>query len=393
MLMTDNKTKNSWIQSWHVTPSAGSDFDVIDGLRGIAILLVVVAHTMYVDPSYGFIIKVIGGIIPSGGWGVSIFFALSGFLISYPFWKRKIKGEKLSTPGGYAQRRFWKIYPPLAISCILLGPAYSIINKDATYIMSASKWLVGIPLLLPVDGRFNAVMWSLIVEVHFYLVLPLLFMSVKKISVKNSILILFLILFFIPKLYRYWDLYNNIHIELYPNLNTYFPSLLDSFAFGVAFSGIHNLYQISKKYVVLGDLGCFIFLSSMISRWCLNIFPSTGYTKIYMIQDESFDFIVKIACGLMLFYVLDQNYFSVKIISNPLLRWFGLISYEWYLFHQPIYQWTKKFMGNPHGSLIKFAITNIGSFICSIILACIIYRYFSLPILKKMRKDNLRIPV
>jgi peptidoglycan/LPS O-acetylase OafA/YrhL len=43
----------SWLDAWHVNPSANRDYDFIDGLRGIAILMVVCCHGIYVNPNAG----------------------------------------------------------------------------------------------------------------------------------------------------------------------------------------------------------------------------------------------------------------------------------------------------------------------------------------------------
>lgn len=80
-----NSRKKEWLQSWHVSPSFNRDYDLIDGLRGIAILLVLGGHHIYVNPLSGSLARFVGGVFRAGGFGVTVFFALSGFLISWPF--------------------------------------------------------------------------------------------------------------------------------------------------------------------------------------------------------------------------------------------------------------------------------------------------------------------
>ena len=70
------------LKRWEVSASTGSHFDVLDGLRGIAILLVVVSHAFYVNPERGFISRVVGYIIEAGWNGLATPTATSFFTCS-----------------------------------------------------------------------------------------------------------------------------------------------------------------------------------------------------------------------------------------------------------------------------------------------------------------------
>ncbi len=165
------------LNNWHVAPSNSQNLEFLDGIRGIAILLVVICHIFYINPKATGLVKFLGNAWSEGHIGVTVFFTLSGFLISQPFWKSKLSGKPIQLKS-YLFRRFWKIYPPLALSVILLLPFYIWIYGDAWhYVKTAIEWLCGIAWLLPVSGKFNPLMWSLIVELHFYLLLPFAFFS------------------------------------------------------------------------------------------------------------------------------------------------------------------------------------------------------------------------
>src|SRR5579871_180197 len=136
--------KKHWLDSWHVKPSANRDYNFIDGLRGVAILMVIVAHAFYINPNAGSAVKMAGGIIGTGGYGVWLFFVLSGFLIAWPFWKRKVAASEHVLPGGYFQRRFWKIYPPLALSILILTPFFMFLMDPefgTSFLLVALRWL------------------------------------------------------------------------------------------------------------------------------------------------------------------------------------------------------------------------------------------------------------
>jgi peptidoglycan/LPS O-acetylase OafA/YrhL len=70
------------------------------------------------------------------------------------------------------------------------------------------------------------------------------------------------------------------------------------------------------------------------------------------------------------------------------LRWCGIISYEWYLFHQPIINWARFIFGPARGNVAMYAAIVWGSFVFGGILSASIYRYFSLPILKYGRSSK-----
>jgi peptidoglycan/LPS O-acetylase OafA/YrhL len=133
---------NCWLDAWHVNPSVNRDYDFIDGLRGIAILMVLCCHLVYINPKSGPITQFLGALSGAASGGVILFFAISGFLISWPFWKRKFAGGKQVVPPGYAKRRFWKIYPPLVLSVVILTPVYIFLNQDWSYVPIAAKWQI-----------------------------------------------------------------------------------------------------------------------------------------------------------------------------------------------------------------------------------------------------------
>jgi peptidoglycan/LPS O-acetylase OafA/YrhL len=374
----------SWLDSWHVNSSTNKDYDVIDGLRGIAILMVVVSHLFYFNPMASPAVKFVGGLLSGGGWGVTIFFALSGFLISHPFWKRKVAGLDAQTPRGYGWRRFWKIYPPLALSVILLAPVYFMRTGDGSYFVLAGQWLAGWPLIHSISGRFNPAMWSLVVEVHFYVLLPLLFLGLRRLPAKACLWIITGLLLIVPTGYRWWNLSRGIYFQLHPEIQLHFPAMLDSFALGVMVAGIENLYSLPKKWARWGDHGCFLLIACMIAFSWLNLHDVFDP----QIRFEVLTLLVKIAAALMLCYVADQNHPRTRLLSAPWLRWCGLISYEWYLFHQPIFFLTRQTLGPAGGNILKYALIVGGPLITGLAIGAIVYRYYSLPILRFGRNKN-----
>lgn len=144
-------------------PSVGTHMAVLDGLRGIAVLLVVFSHASLTG------IQMVPGVDMSGTGkaGVWLFFVLSSFLLTYQFLVLDDAGHLDGAAWRrYAMRRLLRIYPLYAVFLLVcwLAPL-------KTYVPDMSGADV-ISHLLVVDGQWH--MWSIAVELKYYLLLPLL---------------------------------------------------------------------------------------------------------------------------------------------------------------------------------------------------------------------------
>jgi peptidoglycan/LPS O-acetylase OafA/YrhL len=146
--------------------------DALDGLRGMAVLIVLCSHVsnsgMYLLPGLN-----LSGI---GKTGVFLFFVLSAFLLTYPLVAKDRRGELREFLGNYALRRFFRIYP-LYVLYLLLALATTWWFNGS----SPGEAVEGIPfsltprelvqhLLLQQD---KGVTWSILVEFRYYFLLPL----------------------------------------------------------------------------------------------------------------------------------------------------------------------------------------------------------------------------
>ena len=346
---------------------------------------------MYVNPNANQFILLIGGVFGAGSFGVTVFFALSGFLISLPFWKRKRENFTNSIPPGYGWRRFWKIYPPLALSLLLLTPIYFSRTGDSSFFLTMLKWLIGLPLVLQPSGHLNPVMWSLIVEVHFYLILPAFFLFFKKLRFKYCLALIPSIFLVVPICFRIATGLYAPTLTLSPNITVHFPALLDSFALGIFVAGLHTAGRLSPGWARLGSAGFFLLALCFIVQSYTQLWP---FSPVALSAEVLHNFVL-IASGLLLLYVAKPDWGLGRHLAHPLLRWFGLISYEWYLFHQPVILWARNSFGPANGNMWKYLLIVGGSFLFSLVFSALVYRYFSLPILKYGRNrtsfNSLRV--
>lgn len=380
--MKPEAEKKEWLDAWHVNPSINKDYLLIDGLRGIAILMVVACHHVYVNPSAGNTVKFLCGIFAAGSSGVTVFFALSGFLIAWPFWKRKFNRAESSIPRGYGWRRFYKIYPPLALSILLLTPVYILKTNDWSFCQYAAKWFAGLPLVMPVSGKLNPVMWSLAAEVQFYLFLPVLFVLARRLRDGIALWALPLALLILGMgstlLYKHYGMANSLS----PDVIVRFPTFMDSFAFGVFIAGLENYWgKLPRKWAIMGDLGFVLLIGGMIMDSWTNLHPM----KNTALHDTIINLDFKISAVFLLCYVADPMHPRSRLLCAPWLRWCGLISYEWYLFHQPIALWARSYFGPASGHLGKYVLLLGGACVTSLVIGALVYLCFSLPILKSGR--------
>lgn len=153
-----------------VSSSSRAHIPALDGLRGLAILLVLMAH-LYVPAS----VKLRA--VANAGWiGVDLFFVLSGFLIT------GILLEAKGQPGYFRQfyaRRARRIFPiyylALVLGIFVLPAVPSIVRLRELQIWF---WTYTVNVAQAVHGlrgmpEFWAIYWSLAVEEQFYLLWPL----------------------------------------------------------------------------------------------------------------------------------------------------------------------------------------------------------------------------
>jgi peptidoglycan/LPS O-acetylase OafA/YrhL len=148
----------------------------LDGMRALAVMIVFVGHAG------------LGHIVP-GGFGVTVFFFLSGYLITTLLRREYEQHGTISFPKFYL-RRVYRIFPPLyLVLAILIALKLSgSVHHDMTWTAVAAQvfhltnyYLVTYPSVeaAPVVP-YTVPFWSLAVEEHFYLLFPLALLVLLK---------------------------------------------------------------------------------------------------------------------------------------------------------------------------------------------------------------------
>jgi len=152
----------------------------LDGMRGIAVLLVLMFHFAWTFPEEGALAKRLHDFLWSGWIGVDLFFVLSGYLITRGLVspsKRAI-GTRLKM---FWMRRVLRIFP-LYYAFVIVGTIVAL-ALGLGWIPSWHYWLYMQNYKLAFDPevlRWTAHFWSLAIEEQFYFVWPLVAVLVPR---------------------------------------------------------------------------------------------------------------------------------------------------------------------------------------------------------------------
>lgn len=307
----------------------------LDHLRALAILLVFLFH--YYILSAGkpeWLPK-----LASFGWtGVDLFFVLSGFLISSQLFAQIKQGQNISF-NHFFLKRFFRIVPAYIVTvafyfCI----PYFREKESLPPLWKFLTFTQNLGLNLKEYGTFSHA-WSLCVEEHFYLFLPLFLMALQftKLIKKSYWLLIALFLFgFAIRIYSFNYLYlpkaEDENSWMYWYQYIYYPTYnrLDGLLAGVSIAGIYEFYPI---------------LWSKISRYG-NLFFTISFlvlaSSYYLCEDQmTFNAsvlgfpLIAIGYGFLVIGAISPSSFLYKLNSKTSTL-IAALSYAIYLTHKGV---------------------------------------------------------
>lgn len=316
----------------------------LDGLRGIAVIAVLLYHYLFhYDVVYGHQIDSIE-IFRYGFYGVHLFFLVSGFVI---FWTV----SRSQKPLDFVWSRFSRLYPPFWIALFLTFIAVSVFSLPNREVDISTFFLnffmfheyFGI-------GHVDGVYWTLTIELAFYFWIFLIFCSGQ---IKN-----------IEKILIIWIITSSsisiigLDEQIDPRFTSFFIlDYIELFAAGICF------YKYKSK-------NHSIYTHITITLAILSIYLS--YT-------------IKISLGICFLYLLFWfvTMGKIRILGSKPLVYLGNLSYSLYLIHQNIgYIILNKSYLYGYHPLIGV----LTAFMVSLLLAHLIMIYIEQPSLRKLRK-------
>ena len=298
-------------------------YPALDGLRGLAILMIIFYHIFDFLPLSNF------------GWvGVDLFFVLSGFLIT------GILLPKRNYPhyfGNFYVRRILRIFPIYYLSLIIF---LFLLPKIIEYPFSlnyfiANQWWFWLEfqnwlfISKPVgNNNFLNHFWSLALEEQFYLICPFIFLLIKKTHRQITFILIILLLLLVLRL-TVWHL-NFVNISY---INLYAFTRIDGLCVGclLAIFKYQGNFEMGKLNRVLGLfflilIFLFMPLTRVLFHLNLPYFASCVYPAMGIFWG-----------GVLWAAVLGRN-LVYRIFKNRVIGFIGRISYGLYIFHWPVHR-------------------------------------------------------
>ena len=333
----------------------------IDILRFVAVVLVLGRHSDHLNISdYGPVVSTVSQAWMTGGWvGVDLFFVLSGFLVSGLLFR---EGQNLNI-SRFLIRRGFKIYPSfyvLIFATLVYDLIFSTGVRPDTYLSEIVFAQSYFPHVWPHT-------WSLAVEEHFYILLPLALLVIKRTSRggQYSQLPIAVAAVCVASLTGRIALAASADIAWSFQNGYYFATHLriDALAFGVLLSYLVN-YDPKKLDVIARHRREFLTLSLAL------IAPAflMDVSQSFFISTFEYTFLY-IGFGISLIAALGSDRIASMSAGRigRVAAYLGRHSYSVYLWHYPIklitHQIFFRILGVDSGSLVAGSIVEFGVYL------------------------------
>lgn len=335
----------------------------LDGIRAVAVTIVILAHA-------GF-----GDVVP-GGLGVTIFFFLSGYLITTLLCKEYELRSCINVKAFYT-RRFLRLFPPLLVCLLIsyslvyfdwLGGDISILGFMAQLLYFANYYMIFFDAPIP-NG--TGILWSLAVEEHYYIFFPLMIAPLFRRFRRQQIGIFLL---FFCGLALFWRMYLVSQSDFQPD-RTYYASdtRFDSILFGSVLALIKNPTRYTSNNIQTMKL----------AHWSLLMLGILGITGSLVLRGEyfreTFRYTMQGLSLLPIFYCAVRFSKSIPFafLNTKVFKRIGVLSYSIYLIHLILIYVIQKLSDNAFSPIFLF----FTIFLISTAYAKVIEKYIDIPLL------------
>jgi peptidoglycan/LPS O-acetylase OafA/YrhL len=344
--------------------------DVINGLRGLAILMVIYFHsvfpTLYQLTGFDWIIR--------HGWmGVNLFFILSGFVLYKPYYTGERSFNSRKDIWLFYRHRFFRLYPlftfNLLVCLLLMGP---VTGERLVAFLITLFGLSGFSILhlLP---PLNPVLWSLSVEIWFSLFFPFIIRAINKYSFQ-VVFVTVLVIALLTRVAGMFYLYPNTNISL---LRDGLPGRIDDFLVGMLTLRLYyqeNYFNnlSGKKVWWIACVSICLLLTGFIG-WDFTVQDLYSWYTLPLLNN----FIHFGFMGLVVL-TLKENTLLSKIFQSWALQVTGMMCFSLYIWH---------YLLIPSIQLpLPFVINCLVYLLFTYILSAFTYRYIEFGHVKEYKK-------
>lgn len=368
------------------------EYPGLDTLRAVAALLVLGTHVAFWSGFYNS--GLLGAMSSRLDLGVAVFFVLSGFLLGRPFLASMADGRPAPRAGRYLWKRALRIWPLYAITVVL---ALAVLPDNGG--ADVSTWIRTLTLTQIYPGGELVAglthMWSLCVEVAFYLALPWLMWILRAVTCRagwDVRRVLIGLAVFAAAGWA-WLLFVAPHVDgssLWP------PAFLAWFAGGLALAAItvERRRVEGRSFGLMTDLAALpgVCWTVALALFAISATPLGG--PILLLEPTAAEALTKnVLYTLIAVLILTPSILGVRssyadVLAQRPLRHLGLISYGVFCLHlliiHAVADWRDLPLYQGHGwELLAFTV------VLSVALAEIAYFVVERP---AMRLRSVRVP-
>lgn len=359
----------------------------LDGLRGVAVVLVLIHHFTGNRDGAGFVDAALARVGNAGWIGVDLFFVLSGFLIT------GLLLEARATRSHYFRtfylRRALRIFPLYFLYlAVVFGVALIVLPNDwRTALLVRSRWLyltytanLAIPRQDEVWPLWTGHLWSLCVEEQFYMVWPAVvwFLGARRLHW------ICVGLFLAAVLIRVWSWRQGVPaIAIYNLTFTRMDGLAAGAFVAVAARDPHGVgrWSAASRWVACGTMSALVILFG--KYW--GPFP-------YLVRAVSLFGLPLLAISFasILLALLSGDSRLRRQVERPSIVWLGRVSYGLYIWHFGFMGVLRSYGMKPVDGLLAWNLVYlVVGIVVSLILADLSMRFIEAPFLRL--KDRLRL--
>ncbi|MGW2114415.1 acyltransferase family protein [Streptomyces zhihengii] len=315
---------------------------------------------------------------PAGYLGVSFFFLLSGFVIT---WSVK-PGERLTA---YWRRRVVKIFPNhivmWAAAMILFASAYTPVSTWLPNLFLVNSWINKFDVQMSV----NAPAWSLCAELLFYLAFPLLLLGVRRIRASRL---------------WWWAAGAALSTVGVALVTTYLiPDTPRSPMIPISTTQMWFNYTFPPMRMFEFLLGMLLARIVMAGRWPrIGVVPvlgllAAGYAAaMYAPAPYNFVSVTVVPFGVAIAAAASADVRGVKTyLDGPVMQWLGNVSFGFYLCQGVVIFWGRQaLLGNGTYSTPVAVLVMAGMFVATLLAGWFLYACVETPAMKLWSRPRKR---